>query len=151
MKQPDLARFDPKYKVKPEEVHMQGLPAIETPPLLASATTPNPPGTTGTDKGINNKVETKQDTMTPGNRDTTVPLIDEIRHAVKELGKEAATYRFTKTEKDALKDLVYIYRRQGLKTSENEIARIAINWLFDDNKTSGEQSIIYLVLQALRQ
>ena len=89
--------------------------------------------------------------MTPGNRDTMLPLIDEIRHAVKELGKEAATYRFTKTEKDALRDLVYIYGRQGLKTSENEIARIAINWLFEDNKTSGEQSIIYLVLQALRQ
>ena len=32
MKQPDLARFDPKYKVKPEEVHMQGLPAIENSP-----------------------------------------------------------------------------------------------------------------------
>lgn len=151
MKQPDLARFDPKYKVKPEEVHMQGLPAIETPPPPASATSPNTPGITKTDNVIGNKVETNQDTMTPGNRDTMLPLIDEIRHAVKELGKEAATYRFTKTEKDALRDLVYIYGRQGLKTSENEIARIAINWLFEDNKTSGEQSIIYLVLQALRQ
>ncbi len=151
MKQPDLARFDPKYKVKPEEVHMEGLPTIETPPPLASATSPNPPGITKTDKGVDNKVETKKGTMTPGNRDTTVPLIGEIRHAVKELGKEAATYRFTKMEKDALKDLVYIYGRQGVKTSENEIARIAINWLFEDNKASGEQSIIHLVLKALRE
>jgi hypothetical protein len=151
MKQPDLARFDPKYKVKPEEVHMEGLPTIETPPSVASASSPNIPEKTKTAKVINTKVETDKVTMTPSNRDTTVPLIDEIRHAVKELGKEAATYRFTKTEKDALKDLVYIYGRQGMKTSENEIVRIAINWLFEDNKTSGEQSIIYLVLKALRE
>jgi hypothetical protein len=151
MKQPDLARFDPKYKIKPEEVHMEGLPIIETPPFVASAPIQNTPEVSKTVEVVESNLETNKATMTPSNRDTTVSLIDKIRHEVKELGKEAATYRFTKSEKDALKDLVYIYGRQGVKTSENEIARIAINWLFEDNQTNGEQSVIYLALKALRE
>ena len=151
MKQPDLERFDPKYKIKPEEVHMEGLPTIETSPSVASTSIPNTPEVSKTVEVVESNLETNKATMTPSNLDTTVSLIDKIRHEVKELGKEAATYRFTKSEKDALKDLVYIYGRQGVKTSENEIARIAINWLFEDNQTNGEQSIIYLALKALRE
>ena len=130
---------------------MEGLPTIETSPSVASTSIPNTPEVSKTVEVVESNLETNKATMTPSNLDTTVSLIDKIRHEVKELGKEAATYRFTKSEKDALKDLVYIYGRQGVKTSENEIARIAINWLFEDNQANGEQSVIYLVLKALRE
>ena len=146
MKQPNIDRFDPKSRVKPEKVNMEGMPTIGSPLSQAS---PEAPERTKTERVVSSKVETNKPTMTPSNHDTTVSLIDDIRRLVKELGKEAATYRFTKEEKDKLKDLVYIYSRQDLRTSENEITRIAINWLFKDHEENGEKSVIYSVLKAL--
>ena len=54
-------------------------------------------------------------------------LIETIRKAVKVTGKEVSFSRLTPTEKSQLADIVYTYKRQGKKTSETEIARIAIN------------------------
>lgn len=76
-------------------------------------------------------------------------MIETVRKAVKQLGKEAATHRFTLAEKQSIADLVYTHARQGYKTSENEIARIAINWLILDYKENGEKSILAQVLSAL--
>ncbi len=58
--------------------------------------------------------------------DTT---IETIRKAVKQIGKEGATHRFTSKEKRDIADLIYTYKRQGIRTSENEITRIAINFM----------------------
>ena len=44
------------------------------------------------------------------------------------LGKEAATYRFTQDEKRALSGIVYAYKEQGIKTSENEITSAWSQW-----------------------
>ena len=83
-------------------------------------------------------------TMTP----TTVEL---VRKAVKRVGKEAATYRFTPEEKQHLADIVYTYNRQGYRTSENEITRIAVNWLLWDYQEQGEQSVLARLLRALHE
>ena len=72
-----------------------------------------------------------------------------IRKAVKEFGKEAATHRFTTDEKRLIADLVYTYNRQGIRTSENEITRIAVNFILQDHQENGESCILNLVLQAL--
>lgn len=105
-------------------------------------------------------------TVIPRNRDTTVEhnhattlsvnaedtngeLMEELRKAVKQLGKEAATYRFTGQEKSALADIVYTYGRQGLRTSENEITRIAVNWLLMDYRENGGNSILARLLDSL--
>lgn len=90
-------------------------------------------------------------TVIPANHDTTASTIEVIRKAVKEIGKEAATHRFTKAEKDQIAGIVYAYNRRGARTSENEIARIAINWLVKDYKANGEDSILNRIMKALRE
>jgi hypothetical protein len=75
--------------------------------------------------------------------------LEAIRRAVKRLGKEAATYRFTVEEKKALSDIVYTYKDRGIRTSENEITRIAINCLVDDYRANGNNSTLAQVLELL--
>ena len=89
-------------------------------------------------------------------RDTTVSagtkgLIDQLRKAVREIGKEAATHRFTVAEKRALTDLVYVYHQQGIRTSENEVARIAINFILSDYAAAGKDSILDTVIHKLNE
>ena len=100
----------------------------------------------------------------PSNRDTTIPrhhdttvsryhdtIIELVRKAVKELGKEAATHRFTVSEKKSIADIIYTYKNQGVRTSENEIARIAVNFIIEDYKENGENSVLEKALRALNE
>jgi len=102
------------------------------------------------DGGQENKPvhDNHQDTMPPCNHDTSIEF---VRKAVKIIGKEAATYRLTKKEKQALLEIIYTYRSQGTKISENEIARIAINYLIIDYQSSPGKSILQEVMDALNQ
>ena len=97
-----------------------------------------------------------RDTTTPRNHDTTVSryhdtIIEVVRKAVKELGKEAATHRFTLKEKKAIASIIYTYKSRSIKTSENEIARIAINFVVEDYHENGKTSILHKVLKALNE
>jgi hypothetical protein len=74
-------------------------------------------------------------------------IIETVRKSVKVVGKEMSTHRMTPKEKQAIVDLVYSYRGTGTRTSENEIARIAINFLIEDYKQNGENSILHKVLR----
>ena len=97
----------------------------------------------------NNMVHSNhQYTMPPRNHDTSIEL---VRKAVKSVGKEAATYRLTKKEKQDLLEIIYAYRSQGYKVSENEITRIAINYLIIDYKSNPMKSILHEVIEALNQ
>jgi len=78
-------------------------------------------------------------------------LLETIRKTVRQVGKEAATYRLTEEEKQHLADIVYTYKRRGYRTSDNELARIAINWLILDYQEEGEQSVLARVLEALHR
>jgi hypothetical protein len=82
---------------------------------------------------------------------TNDTIIETIRKAVKYVGKDSATYRFTPEEKKALLELGFSYKMQGYKTSENELTRIAINFLLEDHKENGKNSVLQRVLDALRQ
>jgi hypothetical protein len=84
----------------------------------------------------------------PINQET---IIEIIRKAVKDVGKDSATYRFTPEEKKALLELSFSYKMQGYKTSENELTRIAINFLLEDHKQNGQNSILRRVLDALNK
>jgi hypothetical protein len=77
-------------------------------------------------------------------------LIEAIRKTVKTAGKEVSFMRLTAHEKAQLSDIVYIYKRQGKKTSENEINRIAVNFLLTDYKENGAASVLAQVIEALR-
>jgi hypothetical protein len=97
-------------------------------------------------------VISSHETVPPHNHDTTTPsMVEVVRRAVKHIGKEAATYRFTPEEKQHLADIVYTYGRQGYRTSENEITRIAVNWLLWDYQEQGEQSVLARLLKALHE
>jgi hypothetical protein len=96
------------------------------------------------------------DTMPASNQESMQPeihgvVIDLIRKAVKEVGKEAATHRFTITEKKELADLIYTYKNRGFKTTENEIARISVNFIVEDHKVNGENSVLHKLLKALNE
>ena len=102
----------------------------------------------------------RPDAMPPRNHGTTVAqnrdpvasdAVQRIRKATRQIGKEAATYRFTREEKEALADIVYSYGRLGLKTSENEVVRIGVNWLLGDHGALGEKSLLHRVLKALKE
>lgn len=75
--------------------------------------------------------------------------VEAIRRVVKTPGKEVSFVRLTPKEKEQLADVVYTYKRQGLKTTENEINRIAINALLADYRANGERSVLARVLAAL--
>jgi hypothetical protein len=96
------------------------------------------------------------DTTTPRYHDTTVSryhetIIELVRKAVKEFGKEAATHRFTLEEKRAIADIIYTYKNNGIKTSENEVARISVNFIIEDYRENGANSILHKILEALNQ
>src|SRR5512133_3491703 len=63
------------------------------------------------------KPDTAMSTMPPRNQDTTVAhsqddILDVVRKAVRQIGKEAATHRFTIDEKNSLANIEYTYRGQ---------------------------------------
>jgi hypothetical protein len=92
--------------------------------------------------------------MEPRGHDTVTPryhdlFLEDIRKALKSFGKEAATHRFTHTEKNEIAALIYQYKENGIRTSENEITRIAINFIINDQKEFGEDSILDIVLKLL--
>lgn len=113
---------------------------------VQSAERPEPPRTQ------ESVVSNTPETIPPRYHDTTTPSVVElVRKAVKRVGKEAATYRFTPDEKQHLADIVYTYGRQGYRTSENEITRIAVNWLLWDYQERGAQSVLARLLEALHE
>jgi hypothetical protein len=93
-------------------------------------------------------------TVTPRNHDTVIPryhdaIVELVRKAVKQFGKEAATHRFTVEEKKAIADIIYAYRNQAIRTNENEITRIAVNFIVNDYRENGENSVLDRVLRVL--
>lgn len=76
-------------------------------------------------------------------------VIEGIRRRVRQIGKEVSFVRLTPEEKRQLTDIAYQYKSQGVKTSENEISRIGINWMLDDHLAHGATSVLARVLAAL--
>jgi hypothetical protein len=76
-------------------------------------------------------------------------MIVELRQAVRRIGKEAATYRFTSEEKEGLAEIIYRQNRAGVRTCENEIVRIGVNWLIQDHLARGNASLLSRALKAL--
>ena len=98
------------------------------------------------DSKIPGSLSSNHATMQPDQHDD---VIEYIRQAVKHTGKEAGTYRITREEKKALLEICYSYRLAGMRTSENEITRIALNYLLNDHKSNGENSILSRVMEAI--
>lgn len=78
-----------------------------------------------------------------------IDVIEEIRQIVKVPGREVSYVRLTPEEKAHLSDTIYTFKRQGQKTTETEINRIALNYLLNDYFEHGEQSVLARVIAAL--
>ena len=92
--------------------------------------------------------DSKPDSMTSRYHDTMQEI---IRKAVKTFGKEVSTHRLTPDEKKAMADIVYAYRGRGIRTSENELSRIAINFLINDYRENGENSLLDKIIRLLHE
>ena len=114
-------------------------------------------GTRDTVVSRHHDTKTPQTSTTPPPPSAASPLpyaqqtIEKLRTAVKQLGKEAATHRFTVEEKRALKTIAYEYANKDIVTSENEITRIAVNFLLDDYRMNKDKSLLARVLDSLNK
>lgn len=129
---------------------------VEADPSVIPEVSPTPPEKTlvNDDSAASTTPEPHNDYSPDGIHDTVPPryhdtTIEPIRRAVKALGKEAATHRFTATEKEAIAEIVYACKRQGLRTTENEITRVAVNFIIHDYQANGKDSLLVRVLLAL--
>jgi hypothetical protein len=131
---------------------LEDSPEKNSPPPAVSSTKPPKKKTSQPSHGT--VIPRHHDTTTPSNHETMVPLnepdiFEEVRKSVKQIGKEAATHRFTLDEKNLLADIEYTYKRQGIRTSENEIMRIAINYFIEEYRNNGEESLLAKILKRL--
>jgi hypothetical protein len=168
MRKPRPEAFDPKVtQRRADEIDLSGIVALQ--PQKPSS--PEDPANPLSDIPANSVTPRYRDTTIPSHHDTTVPsdhgittprhrdtdipeasdLLFVVRKAVKQFGKEAATHRFTQAEKQAIAELVFHYKARGIRTSENEIARIAINYLVHDYHLRGERSVLHQCLVSLNQ
>jgi len=154
--------FRPKEVVEEERTALAG-PAEETPeehsptPLAEQAAPPvavpeaAPVSPTAADAQRARKRSSKNASMLASMSDSYLPeAVAAIRKVVKAPGREVSFVRLSPQEKGQLADIVYTYKRQGQKTSENEINRIALNFLLADYHAHGEQSMLARVLAALQ-
>jgi hypothetical protein len=123
-------------------------PATESVSQAASLVAP--PARVQRTKRLNGHASTLASTPSSQLAVSDAGVIETIRKIVKDPGKEVSFVRLSPTEKGHLADIVYTYKRQGVKTSENEINRIAVNYLIDDYRQHGERSILAQVIAALR-
>jgi hypothetical protein len=80
----------------------------------------------------------------------TPPIsIEAVRRIVKVVGREVSFCRVSPEEKAQLAEIVYTYKRRGVRTSENEINRIALNAILLDYATNGAQSLLARTIAAL--
>jgi hypothetical protein len=134
-------------------------PNVVTPPIAKSVSTKikvKKPNSVVTPRHHDTKPPRHHDTTTPSNHGGLTPEsygadIELIRKTVKEVGKEAATHRFTIAEKRAIKKILFKYENNGILTSENEITRIAVNFVVEDYAQNGENSLLDKVLKALNE
>ncbi|TAK28809.1 MAG: hypothetical protein EPO21_21885 [Chloroflexota bacterium] len=115
-------------------------------PRAARKTPSRQPTTNKNDSATDSAIASTLDSMLAPYPDS---LIASIRKTVKIPGREVSFVRLTAEEKGQLADIVYTYKRQGKKTSENEINRIAVNYILEDYRANGANSILAQVIEAL--
>ena len=76
-------------------------------------------------------------------------MIATIVKSMRAVGKEGCTYRLTQREKTALIEIIYHFRMRHIRLSENEIARIAINFLIEDFKARKNDCLLGSIIDSM--
>ncbi len=139
--------------------------AAEATPPVNKATTPLSPTNAQTKKEmpsaepkshVRNNHDSKPDSMIASKPDSRLSRtqdsqIAEVRKAVRAFGKDPFFGRFTPEEKRQLAEIAFAYTQRGIRTSENQIARIAINYMLQDYRDKKEESFLDKILKALNE
>jgi hypothetical protein len=107
------------------------------------------------DSTIDRHTERKHTIVTPRKHTTMTPRYHDsmtatIAKSVRETGKEVCTYRLTQKEKTSLVEIIYHFRIRNCKLSENEIARIAINFLIEDFRADKKDCMLSSIIEAMK-
>lgn len=73
-------------------------------------------------------------------------VLAKISKTVREIGKEVSYTRLTQEEKRRVLDIIYSFKSDGVKTTENELMRIALNFLLEDYDLQKKGSILHKIL-----
>jgi hypothetical protein len=82
--------------------------------------------------------------------EAAVDPIAGLQQQLKTIGKEIYYIRITPQEKAEIEDVLHALKRRGLRTSANELGRIALNQLLADYDAHGEESTLVRVLARMR-
>jgi hypothetical protein len=145
-----MARKRPEFSVP--EIEPRGFQAAVRPPdvVEAEARQVEPPQRLPTPARQPARTLARSHARTTDETADVQDLVRQIRRTVRAPGKEVVYVRLTPEEKTRLRDLAYSYQRQGTKTSDTEIARIAINQLLEDHERHGEASLLARVFQSMQ-
>lgn len=106
--------------------------------------------------GENKEIEIDQNADKSGSQDGAdsrydYKILENVRKGLRSFGKEAATHRFTLMEKEAITDLIYNFSKLGIRTNENEITRIAVNFILEDFKENENTSILTRIIAMVNE
>lgn len=162
MRKPRPEDYDPNYKKgpKPDDIDLMGVIPLKKRETNSEAKNK----WLAESKESQTKIANNNEKVTPSDRDTMPPsnhatmvasnhdtMTYSICAALKDFGKEAATHRFTVGEKAQLSEILFAHRKKGVRTNENEVTRIAINFVIADFKNKGDESILSKVLRVLNE
>lgn len=135
-----------RAETAPEE---QSVPARKTPQRDSRTSRQPPSGTASPPASALARYPVSTPVGPIANSYADAQTIDAIRKIVKSPGKEVSFIRLTGDEKAQLAEIVYAYKRRGHRTTENEINRIAVNFILADYRAHGANSVLAKVLAAL--
>src|SRR3989337_1122932 len=145
MKTPKLDRFlseEQKERINPEKVDFSGVPQIKKhEPAKKAEAKPAAP------KPVKGTVQESYHASTLASKQDSIH--ERVRKTVKANGKEVVYLRLTEEEKNRLGEVIYAYKKKKVKTSETEIARIALNYLLEEYQEKGKESALAKVLELL--
>jgi hypothetical protein len=74
-------------------------------------------------------------------------LVRRLRDQLDEEHNLHYSYRFAREEIEALRDAVYeLEAKRGLRVTRNDVVRLGLEWIIDDYKTHGKESLLVRVM-----
>lgn len=116
------------------------------PPTLPVAEEPEKQDTSGVTTPIHH------DTVTPQRHEiSSGDMVSMIRAAVIQTGQASTNHRLTNVEKERIEDVVWEFKKNGIRTTENEIVRIALNYILNHHDQEGKNSLLAITLNLLHR
>lgn len=106
-----------------------------------------------TESQIVRKTDSKTARQTGGSplAGPSLDMLRRLRDVVAEQHPVHNTFRYSQQALDAVRDIVYeLEVARGVKTSRNDVMRLALAWIVDDYRENGAASVLVKVLKQER-